>query len=146
MCPPQRDLHGPGVLERVERLKQDLLAKVQALGRELPVNTLDELIDQLGGPECVAEVSSGAPWWPAWWGWLLGPVSCFPLQAVLSRPNLQTPSLSRPLFLSSTVCLCAFPGQALVPPQICLGPMWSGCNKKTQEDVVTMPADDPMGT
>ena len=74
--PPQRDLHGPGVLERVERLKQDLLAKVQALGRELPVNTLDELIDQLGGPECVAEVSSGAPWWPAWWGWLLGPVSC----------------------------------------------------------------------
>ena len=28
MCPPQRDLHGPGVLERVERLKQDLLAKV----------------------------------------------------------------------------------------------------------------------
>ncbi|KAF4015048.1 hypothetical protein G4228_006779 [Cervus hanglu yarkandensis] len=50
LCPPQRDLHGPGVLERVERLKQDLLAKVQALGRELPVNTLDELIDQLGGP------------------------------------------------------------------------------------------------
>ncbi|OWK12208.1 SBNO2 [Cervus elaphus hippelaphus] len=57
LCPPQRDLHGPGVLERVERLKQDLLAKVQALGRELPVNTLDELIDQLGGPECVAEMT-----------------------------------------------------------------------------------------
>ncbi|XP_070649584.1 protein strawberry notch homolog 2 isoform X3 [Bos indicus] len=56
LCLPQRDLHGPGVLERVERLKQDLLAKVQALGRELPVNTLDELIDQLGGPECVAEL------------------------------------------------------------------------------------------
>uniref|UniRef100_A0A4W2EC19 Protein strawberry notch homolog 2 n=1 Tax=Bos indicus x Bos taurus TaxID=30522 RepID=A0A4W2EC19_BOBOX len=50
-------LEGPG-RGRVERLKQDLLAKVQALGRELPVNTLDELIDQLGGPECVAEVSS----------------------------------------------------------------------------------------
>lgn len=44
----------------MERLKQDLLAKVRALGRELPVNTLDELIDQLGGPEHVAEVSSGA--------------------------------------------------------------------------------------
>uniref|UniRef100_G3U0F0 Protein strawberry notch homolog 2 n=1 Tax=Loxodonta africana TaxID=9785 RepID=G3U0F0_LOXAF len=55
LCPPQRDLQGPGVLERVERLKQDLLAKVRDLGRELPVNTLDELIDQLGGPECVAE-------------------------------------------------------------------------------------------
>lgn len=55
--PPQRDLNGPGVLERVERLKQDLLTKVRMLGRELPVNTLDELIDQLGGPECVAEMT-----------------------------------------------------------------------------------------
>lgn len=53
----QRDLQGPGVLERVEQLKQGLLAKVRALGRELPVNTLDQLIHQLGGPECVAEVS-----------------------------------------------------------------------------------------
>lgn len=60
MCSLQRELHGPGVLERVERLKQDLLAKVRALGRELPVNTLDELIDQLGGPERVAEVSRAA--------------------------------------------------------------------------------------
>uniref|UniRef100_A0A8C3VUF2 Protein strawberry notch homolog 2 n=1 Tax=Catagonus wagneri TaxID=51154 RepID=A0A8C3VUF2_9CETA len=57
LCPLQRDLHGPGILERVERLKQDLLAKVRALGRELPVNTLDELIDQLGGPEQVAEMT-----------------------------------------------------------------------------------------
>uniref|UniRef100_A0A8D2E244 Protein strawberry notch homolog 2 n=1 Tax=Sciurus vulgaris TaxID=55149 RepID=A0A8D2E244_SCIVU len=57
MCPQQRDLHGPGVLERVEHLKQGLLAKVRALGRELPVNTLDELIDQLGGPERVAEMT-----------------------------------------------------------------------------------------
>uniref|UniRef100_A0A8C7AFM8 Protein strawberry notch homolog 2 n=1 Tax=Neovison vison TaxID=452646 RepID=A0A8C7AFM8_NEOVI len=55
--PPPRDPHGPGVLERVEQLKQDLLAKVRALGRELPVNTLDELIDQLGGPERVAEMT-----------------------------------------------------------------------------------------
>ncbi|XP_062040922.1 protein strawberry notch homolog 2 isoform X1 [Lepus europaeus] len=57
LCPLQRDPQGPGTLERVERLKQDLLAKVRALGRELPVNTLDELIDQLGGPECVAEMT-----------------------------------------------------------------------------------------
>ncbi|XP_059774967.1 protein strawberry notch homolog 2 isoform X3 [Balaenoptera ricei] len=57
LCPAPRDLHGPGVLERVDRLKQDLLAKVRTLGRELPVNTLDELIDQLGGPECVAEMT-----------------------------------------------------------------------------------------
>uniref|UniRef100_A0A8I3NLM2 Strawberry notch homolog 2 n=1 Tax=Canis lupus familiaris TaxID=9615 RepID=A0A8I3NLM2_CANLF len=57
LCPLQRDPHGPGILERVERLKQDLLAKVRMLGRELPVNTLDELIDQLGGPERVAEMT-----------------------------------------------------------------------------------------
>ncbi|XP_036097532.1 protein strawberry notch homolog 2 isoform X1 [Molossus molossus] len=57
LCPPQRDSHGPGILERVERLKQDLLTKVLVLGRELPVNTLDELIDQLGGPEHVAEMT-----------------------------------------------------------------------------------------
>ncbi|XP_039104103.1 protein strawberry notch homolog 2 isoform X2 [Hyaena hyaena] len=57
LCPPQRDPHGPGALERVERLRQDLLAKVRALGRELPVNTLDELINQLGGPEHVAEMT-----------------------------------------------------------------------------------------
>ncbi|KAK2492953.1 hypothetical protein MC885_018460 [Smutsia gigantea] len=57
LCPAQRDLNGPGILERVERLKQDLLTKVRMLGRELPVNTLDELIDQLGGPECVAEMT-----------------------------------------------------------------------------------------
>ncbi|XP_031204814.1 protein strawberry notch homolog 2 isoform X2 [Mastomys coucha] len=57
LYPLQRDLQGPGVLERVERLKQGLLAKVRALGRELPVNTLDQLIHQLGGPERVAEMT-----------------------------------------------------------------------------------------
>ncbi|XP_006898070.1 PREDICTED: protein strawberry notch homolog 2 [Elephantulus edwardii] len=57
LCPLQRDPHGPGILERVERLKQDLLTKVRDLGQELPVNTLDELINQLGGPERVAEMT-----------------------------------------------------------------------------------------
>ncbi|XP_064227271.1 protein strawberry notch homolog 2 isoform X3 [Aotus nancymaae] len=57
LCLPQRDPHGPGVLDRVERLKQDLLDKVRRLGRELPINTLDELIDQLGGPQRVAEMT-----------------------------------------------------------------------------------------
>lgn len=55
--PPPRDPQSNGVLERVERLKQELLDKVQALGRELPANTLDQLIHQLGGPECVAEMT-----------------------------------------------------------------------------------------
>ncbi|XP_044527645.1 protein strawberry notch homolog 2 [Gracilinanus agilis] len=53
----QRDIHGPGVLEKVEKLKQDLLAKVRALGRDLPLNTLDELIHKFGGPEHVAEMT-----------------------------------------------------------------------------------------
>ncbi|KAL0615277.1 Protein strawberry notch-like protein 2 [Plecturocebus cupreus] len=57
LCLPQRDPRGPGVLDRVEWLKQDLLDKVRRLGRELPVNTLDELIDQLGGPQRVAEMT-----------------------------------------------------------------------------------------
>ncbi|CAJ0963063.1 unnamed protein product, partial [Ranitomeya imitator] len=34
--------------EHVEQMKMDLLAKVEDLGKVLPLNTLDELIDQLG--------------------------------------------------------------------------------------------------
>ncbi|XP_044311932.1 protein strawberry notch homolog 2 isoform X3 [Varanus komodoensis] len=44
-------------LEKVEMLKLDLLSKVKALGKELPLNTLDELIDYFGGPEHVAEMT-----------------------------------------------------------------------------------------
>ncbi|KAM8960307.1 protein strawberry notch homolog 2 [Pelodytes ibericus] len=43
--------------EQVELKKKDLLAKVQALGKDLPLNTLDELIDKFGGPEYVAEMT-----------------------------------------------------------------------------------------
>ncbi|XP_060641049.2 protein strawberry notch homolog 2 isoform X1 [Anolis sagrei] len=53
----QKEMQGPGTLEHVERLKQDLLSKVKALGKELPLNTLDELIDHFGGPEHVAEMT-----------------------------------------------------------------------------------------
>lgn len=56
MLPSQREMHGLRELEHVEKLKQDLLAKVKALGKELPLNTLDELINHFGGPEHVAEV------------------------------------------------------------------------------------------
>lgn len=49
-------MQGPGALEHVEKMKQDLLFKAKALGKELPLNTLDELIDHFGGPEHVAEV------------------------------------------------------------------------------------------
>lgn len=37
-------------------MKQQLLGKIAELGKELPLNTLDELIDQFGGPEEVSEV------------------------------------------------------------------------------------------
>lgn len=56
MLPSQKEMHGPRELEHVEKLKQDLLAKVKALGKELPLNTLDELINHFGGPDHVAEV------------------------------------------------------------------------------------------
>ncbi|XP_029469257.1 protein strawberry notch homolog 2 isoform X2 [Rhinatrema bivittatum] len=54
----QRDLHStPGMLEHVEKMKMDLMMKVKTLGKDLPLNTLDELIDQFGGPDYVAEMT-----------------------------------------------------------------------------------------
>uniref|UniRef100_A0A8C3J721 Protein strawberry notch homolog 2 n=1 Tax=Calidris pygmaea TaxID=425635 RepID=A0A8C3J721_9CHAR len=53
----RKDVHGLRELEHVEKMKQDLLAKVKALGKELPLNTLDELINHFGGPEHVAEMT-----------------------------------------------------------------------------------------
>ena len=38
-------------------MKKELLDKLDILARVLPPNTLDELIDDLGGPDNVAEVS-----------------------------------------------------------------------------------------
>uniref|UniRef100_A0A8C0FSE3 Protein strawberry notch homolog 2 n=1 Tax=Bubo bubo TaxID=30461 RepID=A0A8C0FSE3_BUBBB len=58
VCPPAHlQMHGLRELEHVEKMKQDLLAKVKALGKELPLNTLDELINHFGGPEHVAEMT-----------------------------------------------------------------------------------------
>lgn len=37
-------------------MKKELLDKLEKLAEDLPPNTLDELIDELGGPENVAEV------------------------------------------------------------------------------------------
>lgn len=41
---------------RIEEMKQGLLNKISILGKELPLNTLDELIDKFGGPDEVSEV------------------------------------------------------------------------------------------
>ncbi|ELK14282.1 Protein strawberry notch like protein 1 [Pteropus alecto] len=42
-------------VERAQQMKKDLLDKLEKLAEDLPPNTLDELIDELGGPENVAE-------------------------------------------------------------------------------------------
>ncbi len=43
-------------VEDAQRMKRDLLEKLEQLAQDLPPNTLDELIDELGGPDNVAEV------------------------------------------------------------------------------------------
>jgi len=44
-------------VERAIKMKEDLLRKIEALGSSLPANTLDELIDELGGPSLVSEMT-----------------------------------------------------------------------------------------
>lgn len=48
--------NGNGV-EKAGSMKQELLDMLEEIGENLPPNTLDHLIDELGGPENVAEVS-----------------------------------------------------------------------------------------
>lgn len=67
MLPSQKELQSLREV-KVEKMKQDLLAKVKALGKELPLNTLDELIDYFGGPENVAEVLPTVSVF--WWHWV----------------------------------------------------------------------------
>ncbi|XP_038146211.1 protein strawberry notch homolog 2 isoform X2 [Cyprinodon tularosa] len=42
---------------RIEEMKQSLLNKIAELGKELPLNTLDVLIDKFGGPDKVSEMT-----------------------------------------------------------------------------------------
>lgn len=43
--------------QRTQEMKAELLAKLEALGDRLPPNALDALVDELGGPENVAEMT-----------------------------------------------------------------------------------------
>lgn len=45
------------ILDYICEMKRDLLNSIRSLGRRLPANTLDELIDLLDGPDHVAEMT-----------------------------------------------------------------------------------------
>ena len=53
---PQQSMPGVNALEKAAAMKRSLLDDIERFGDRLPPNTLDQLINELGGPDCVAEV------------------------------------------------------------------------------------------
>lgn len=45
------------LISNIHKMKRILLRKIEDLGKQLPPNALDELIDELGGPDNVAEMT-----------------------------------------------------------------------------------------
>lgn len=48
--------HQKDAIDRACSMKEEVMERIERLGDKLPPNTLDQLIDELGGPENVAEV------------------------------------------------------------------------------------------
>ena len=55
---PQQIIHpSEDKIDRACKMRAEILEKVDKIGSKLPANTLDQLIDELGGPECVSEMT-----------------------------------------------------------------------------------------
>jgi len=52
----KRSMSAMTAIEKCRLMKENLVDQLEVLSPYLPPNTLDELIDELGGPENVAEV------------------------------------------------------------------------------------------